>query len=148
MNNKLKKIVATVTMIACAGLVVPSGAQAVTAAELLEQIQALQTQLNTLMSQYETLTGEPTTGTGVGVSCTFTRALYPEVSGDDVKCLQQYLNDAGYTVAASGAGSAGNETSYFGSLTRAAVKAWQDGNGVEYGDYWGYFGPEIGRAHV
>jgi len=54
MNNKLKKIVATVTMVACAGLLAPAsgGVQAVTADELLEQIQALQTQLNTLMSQY------------------------------------------------------------------------------------------------
>jgi len=26
-------------------------------------------------------------------------------------------------------------------LTREAVKDWQDDNGVEYGDYWGYFGP-------
>ena len=74
--------------------------------------------------------------------CTFTRALYPGVErGDDVLCLQTYLNDTGYTLAASGAGSPGNETTYYGSLTRAAVKEWQDAKGVSYGAWWGYFGP-------
>jgi len=95
-------------------------------ADLLAQIEALQDQL---------------AGTPAAAACTFTRNLYPGMSGADVKCLQEYLNGAGYPVAASGAGSAGNETEYYGSLTQAAVGAWQDANGVAYGAYKGYFGP-------
>jgi len=73
------------------------------------------------------------------VSCTFTRSLTTGVTGADVLCLQQYLNGAGFTVATSGAGSPGNETSYFGSRTRAAVSTWQAANGVS--PTAGYFGP-------
>ncbi len=134
-----KKIILCITGLAIVAMIVPSSAQAVTAAELQEQINALMATLAELQSQLADLTGEP--GGGVGVSCTFTRSLYPGMTGTDVKCLQEYLNDAGYTVAASGYGSAGNETQYYGSLTKAAVGAWQDGNGVAYGNYKGYFGP-------
>ena len=78
------------------------------------------------------------------VACTFTRDLYLGISGDDVKCLQQYLNDGGNaTIATSGAGSPGNETTYFGSLTRNAVIRWQSANGVSPAA--GYFG-SISRA--
>jgi len=112
-------------------LAVPK-AGAVTIEELLVQIQALQAQLVQLQAAQ---------GTGTATACTFTKNLYPGVSDPQVKCLQQYLNAAGYTVALSGAGSVGNETNYYGSLTRAAVKKWQDANNVAYGAYWGYFGP-------
>jgi len=140
MTNLTKKIVAIATGLTFAAMLFPVvPVQALTAEELQDQIDALMETLADLQDQLEELTGEPAE---VECSCTFTRSLYPGVSrGDDVKCLQEYLNDSGYTLAESGAGSPGNETTYFGSLTRAAVKAWQDANGVEYGDWWGYFGP-------
>ncbi|OGZ97017.1 MAG: hypothetical protein A2847_02775 [Candidatus Sungbacteria bacterium RIFCSPHIGHO2_01_FULL_50_25] len=75
--------------------------------------------------------------------CSFTRNLSQGVSGDDVKCLQQYLNSAGHQVSASGAGSPGSETTYFGAKTKAAVGAWQAANGVA--PTAGYFG-SISRA--
>jgi hypothetical protein len=43
----------------------------------------------------------------------------------EVKVLQQILNRAGFVISAAGPGSAGNETEYFGSLTREAVKKFQ-----------------------
>jgi hypothetical protein len=140
MNNLTKKIVAIATGLTFAAMLFPVvPVQAVTAEELQDQIDALLETLADLQDQLAELTGEPT---AVECSCTFTRSLYPGVSrGDDVKCLQEYLNDSGHTLAESGAGSPGNETTYFGSLTRAAVKAWQDANDVAYGDWWGYFGP-------
>ena len=44
----------------------------------------------------------------------------------DVKRLQAYLNSNGFTVATSGYGSVGNETEYFGPLTRAALIRFQE----------------------
>lgn len=106
-------------------------AGAVTIAELLAQIQALQAQLVALQAAQ--------TGGTAATACTFTRSLYLGVSDPQVKCLQQYLNGAGYTLALSGAGSAGSETNYYGSLTKAAVAKWQAANSVS--PAVGYFGP-------
>ena len=102
-------------------------------AALLAQIAALQAQLNA------------STGSGTSVSCSFTRDLTVGSTGTDVKCLQQYLNAKGFVVASSGPGSAGNESSYFGPLTRAALAKWQAANGVA--PPAGYFGP-ITRAKI
>ncbi len=115
-------------------LAVPK-AGAVTIDELLAQIQALQAQLVQLQSAQ--------TGGTATTACTFTKSLYLGVSDSQVKCLQQYLNGAGYKVALSGAGSVGNETNYYGSLTRAAVAKWQAANAVS--PAVGYFGA-ISRA--
>ncbi|MES2408931.1 MAG: peptidoglycan DD-metalloendopeptidase family protein [Patescibacteria group bacterium] len=53
------------------------------------------------------------------------RDLYLGITGDDVYALQVWLNNHGFVVSQSGAGSIGNETRYFGSATRAAVIKFQ-----------------------
>jgi len=137
MPNITKKIVAIAMVLSVSGLLVgPGVAQAITADELQAQINALMTQLSGLQAQLATMTG-----VGVAVTCTFTRALFPGVSGADVMCLQEYLNSTGNTLAASGPGSPGNETQYYGPLTQGAVQSWQNANGVVYGAWGGYFGP-------
>ncbi|HRY31199.1 MAG TPA: peptidoglycan-binding protein [Candidatus Paceibacterota bacterium] len=75
--------------------------------------------------------------------CSFTRDLTVGSSGEDVRCLQQYLNAVGYTIANTGAGSLGQETTYFGNLTAQAVAKWQAGNDIS--PTAGYFGT-ISRA--
>lgn len=55
----------------------------------------------------------------------FTRDLFVGRTGKDVKELQRYLNRNGFIVATYGAGSLGNETEYFGQLTKIAVMAYQ-----------------------
>ncbi len=57
----------------------------------------------------------------------FTRDLTIGSSGSDVKALQQELNRNPQTqLATAGPGSPGQETSYFGPVTKAAVMKFQD----------------------
>ncbi|NBD73869.1 hypothetical protein GVX82_02400 [Patescibacteria group bacterium] len=73
------------------------------------------------------------------VDCDFSRDLEYGIDGEDVRCLQRYLNDAGFTVAESGPGAPGSETSLFRDATEEAVIAWQEANNVYPAS--GYFGP-------
>jgi peptidoglycan hydrolase-like protein with peptidoglycan-binding domain len=80
-------------------------------------------------------------------SIAFTRDLQLNSIGEDVRALQQYLNAHGFPVAQTGVGSAGKETTYFGSATQAALIKFQEAhasdilapNGLSTGT--GYFGP-------
>ena len=112
-----------------------------TVVDLQAQIAALLAQIQQLQAQLTAQQG----GTVTGSTYNFTRSLTLGSTGDDVKALQQYLNAQGYAVASSGAGSPGNESSYFGSLTQAALARFQAANGVS--PAVGYFGP-ITRSKI
>lgn len=75
----------------------------------------------------------------------FDRDLDMGAKGEDVKMLQQFLNSKGFVMAKIGAGSPGNETTYFGGLTKAALAKYQASVGIRPAS--GYLGP-ITRAYL
>ena len=69
-------------------------------------------------------------GIGVATGYVFAKALKTGSTNTDVKKLQLILNsDSDTQIASSGVGSPGQETNYYGSLTRKAVEKFQ----VKYG---------------
>ena len=75
----------------------------------------------------------------------FTRNLSIGDDSSDVRRLQVFLNDSGYTIARTGPGSPGNETTYFGELTEEALIRYQRANNITPAS--GYFGSAT-RAHI
>jgi len=81
------------------------------------------------------------------------RDLFVGEEGNDVLYLQRFLNRNGFALAESGAGSFGNETTYFGARTKSALTQYQNAYaseilvplGLPQGT--GYFGPAT-RAFV
>jgi hypothetical protein len=77
----------------------------------------------------------------------FTRSLYLGMRGEDVRRLQQFLNQQGFIIKETAGGSPGNETDYFGLATYAALVRYQNAfaseilfpGGLTVGS--GYFGP-------
>lgn len=69
---------------------------------------------------------------------TFKKDLRVGITDPDVKKLQKFLNEFGYTVATTGPGSPGQETEFFGGLTKAAVIKLQK---VYKLPQTGFFGP-------
>ena len=65
--------------------------------------------------------------------------------GINVQSLQRFLNDNGFKIAASGAGSPGHETTLFGYATRAALLKFQSAHGIVPAT--GYFGAKT-RAYL
>ncbi|MDO8521373.1 MAG: peptidoglycan-binding domain-containing protein, partial [bacterium] len=82
--------------------------------------------------------------TNIAPKFNFMRDLYLGMVGDDVRMLQVWLNTHGYVLASSGAGSPGNETSYFGKLTQTALAKFQLATGIS--PTAGYFGPKTRGA--
>jgi len=89
-------------------------------------VSALQSQVQALLAQIAALQGSGTATSGTGACFTFTQNESMGKSGGQVMWIQEFLNGHGFTVAASGAGSPGNETSYFGPATKAAVIKFQN----------------------
>lgn len=69
----------------------------------------------------------------------FTKTLSLGSTGEDVRQLQIFLNSKGYTIASTGPGSKGNESSYFGNATKKALAKYQADNKIYPSA--GLFGP-------
>jgi len=125
----MKKFITIATALAIS-LVAVGSANAQTAEELQAQIAQLQAMIAQLTSQLGTTSTTTTGTTSIPAVCsgiTFTRNLTIGSRGADVKCLQALLNqDPATQLAATGAGSPGQETDYFGPITKAAVIKFQE----------------------
>lgn len=69
----------------------------------------------------ETSTSIPTSTAGV-----YTRNLRQGSVGEDVKALQEFLNQNGFVISKSGNGSPGNETTFYGGATARALAKFQE----------------------
>ncbi len=61
----------------------------------------------------------------------FSHDLRRTMTSGEVKNLQKVLNANGFKIAATGVGSPGKETEYFGFATEAAVKKFQTAKGIK-----------------
>lgn len=87
-----------------------------------------------------TVTGTtPTGSTSVSVSMP-TRDLELGMRHADVKKLQEFLNNNGFIIVATGGGSKGNETTYFGPATKDALIRFQKLHNLTPAT--GYYGPK------
>ncbi|MBL8158325.1 peptidoglycan-binding protein [bacterium] len=102
-----------------------------------DMLSDLQAQVQALLAQIAALGGGSTTTSGAGCYA-FTQSHQQGQSGGEIMWIQKFLNSHGAQVAASGAGSPGNETAYFGAMTKAAVAKFQAANGITpAAGYWG-----------
>ncbi|MBI4130667.1 hypothetical protein HY468_05090 [Candidatus Roizmanbacteria bacterium] len=128
-ENKTVKVIGLVVAVMLLGMafvaVLPGKASAQTVESLTAQINQLLSLIASLQAQLAGLGGGATTASVCPY--TWSRNLTVGSSGDDVMKLQKFLNASADTqVAASGAGSAGNETSTFGPATKGAVVKFQN----------------------
>jgi len=156
-TNSSTRLVALATGVAVAlalmGAVAIAPAQA--AALTQAQIQSIVSLLAsfgadsaTIANVTAALQGQATPGTGgsAGACPALSRDLQQGSSGADVKALQVFLNGSASTqLAVTGAGSPGNESIYFGPITKAAAMKFQAANNVA--PVAGYVGP-ITRAAI
>jgi len=133
MSNKFKKsrtakaisgFVGLTTALLMMGGAAVGTASAQSVDDLTAQINSLLATISALQAQLATMQGG---GTPATTGYTFTRNLTVGDTGEDVRQLQMVLNsNAATQVASSGVGSSGNETTYFGSLTKSAVVKFQN----------------------
>ncbi|PIR57929.1 MAG: hypothetical protein COU71_01475, partial [Parcubacteria group bacterium CG10_big_fil_rev_8_21_14_0_10_38_31] len=128
-KSRLSKVISvtlgltTAVMMFGGVLIAPASAQ--TVEELQAQIALLLSQITALQTQMSGVTGG-SVATGAVCGYTFGANLKQGDTGSDAMNLQKVLNsDSATQVASSGVGSQGNESSYFGSLTKSAVIRFQ-----------------------
>lgn len=63
---------------------------------------------------------------GASTDAVFNTNLIPGMDHEDVRRLQVFLNQNGFTVAETGFGSIGNETTSYGAKTQYALMRYQD----------------------
>lgn len=115
-------IVATATIFS----VFAPTAQAQTTEDLQQMIDDLMVQIEALRGGASTTTSSATSATARVCPYNWTRNLGTGATGQDVLKLQQFLNaDPDTRLAATGVGSAGMETQYYGQITAAAVSKFQ-----------------------
>jgi len=120
-NSKVTKVISGVVSLATAVMMM---GPAVVSAATVEELTA---QINALMAQLQSVQGGSSTTMAASCSYTFSKTLKQGMTDAEVKSLQSVLNmDAATQVAASGVGSKGMETSYFGGMTKAAVVKFQE----------------------
>lgn len=135
MTNKIAAGILTVGMFFALGA--PVASAALTEGQItsiLSLLTSFGADATTIANVDASLRGNAPVGNGNGGGSsasvcpyTWTRSLTTGDSGADVLALQKFLNaTAATSIAASGVGSAGNETDYFGGLTAAAVAKFQD----------------------
>jgi len=112
-----------------------------TTAEIIARLKARIVEILALIAQVQArlavLRGE--TVAGVPAGFTFKTSLVLGMSSNDVKYLQIVLNRSPDTqIASSGVGSPGNETNYFGSLTKQAVIKFQNKYAEDVLVPWGF----------
>ncbi len=91
------------------------------------------TQNTTNLSVYQSSIIENTTTgptTNLPKLAPLTAPLYPGINHPQVKVMQQMLNFLGSSLSKTGPGSPGNETTFYGNLTKEAIKQFQLKNGI------------------
>jgi len=125
--NRVAAALVAVAMIAgLAFAFTASRAQALTLSELVELFIALEVIPADKADEARAVLDGQDEEAAPSMACEFTRDLSVGDMGADVMDLQKLLNANGFPVAASGVGSAGMETDYYGSMTAGAVAAMQE----------------------
>ena len=104
-----------------------SGSSQASRDKFLAEQQALALQQQPTTIDASNTPEQPISGTKIGI----TKTLKLKMTHNDVKLLQKYLNNHGYVVSTTGAGSLNNESNYFGAKTKQAVMKFQKANGLK-----------------
>ena len=128
LNKVTAALVAVVMMAGLALAFTAERAHALTMSELVELFIALEVIPADKADEARAVLGDEaeTPSLATTMSCSFTRDLSSGATGQDVMDLQKLLNAKGFMVSAAGAGSPGQESTYYGPATAGAVAKMQE----------------------